>query len=191
MVDFYPSISEELVTKSLKFSESYTNIPTEDLVLIKNDCKSKLYDRQSLWQKKKDENNDSLFDVTQGSYLGAELCELVDLFVLGGLRDIFGPGNVELYRGKCMAVLPNCSAFKVDRLKKQTQTYLKSLGLRITVESQLMITGFLDVELNLNDISNTPYRKQNSNIIYININSSYPKNIIKQIPNIIKTLINV
>ena len=39
VIDFYHLISEELVTKSLKFAESYTNIPTEDLVLIKNACK--------------------------------------------------------------------------------------------------------------------------------------------------------
>ena len=57
VVDFYPSISEDLVTKSLKFSDSYTNIPTEDLVLIKNACKSILYDRGNLWRKKRDENN--------------------------------------------------------------------------------------------------------------------------------------
>ena len=34
------------------------------------------------------ENNNSLFDVAQGSYLGAELCELVDHFVLNWLNDI-------------------------------------------------------------------------------------------------------
>ena len=53
-----------------------------------------------------------------------------------------------------------------------------------------MITDFLYVELNLNDISYTPYRKQNSNIMYINRNSSQPKNIIKQIPNIINDRLN-
>ena len=190
VVDFYPSISEDLVTKSLKFSESYTNIPTEDLVLIKNACKSILYDRGNLWRKKRDENNNSLFDVAQGSYLGAELCELVGLFVLSGLKDIFGAGNVGLYRDDCLAVLPKYSGFKIERLKKQTHAYFKSLGLRITVEAPLMITDFLDVELNLNDISYKPYRKPNSNIMYINKNSSHPKNIIKQIPNIINDRLN-
>ena len=53
-----------------------------------------------------------------------------------------------------------------------------------------MITEFLDVELNLNDISYKPYRKPNSNIMYINKNSSHPKNIIKQIPNIINDRLN-
>ena len=96
VVDFYHSISEELVTKSLKIAEKYTNIPTEDLVLIKNACKSMRYERGNLWRKKSRENNNSLFDVTQGSYLAAELCKLVGLFVLSWLKDISGAGNVGL-----------------------------------------------------------------------------------------------
>ena len=86
-----------------------------------------------------------------------------------------------------MAVLPKCSDFKLERLKKQMNAYFKSLGLRTTVEAPRMITDFLDVDLNLNDIS---YRKLNSNIMYINKNSSHPKNIIKQIPNIINDRLN-
>ena len=112
------------------------------------------------------------------------------LFVLSGLKDIFGAGRVGLYRDDCMAVLPNCSGFKVERLKKLTHAYFKSLGLRITVEAPLMITDFLDAELNINDISYKPYRKPNSNIMYINKNSSHPKNIIKQIPNITNDQLN-
>ena len=68
--DFYSSISEELMTKSLKFAESYFNIPTEDLVIIKNCCKSILYDRGNLWRKKRGENSNSLFEVAQDSCLG-------------------------------------------------------------------------------------------------------------------------
>ena len=51
VIDFYPSISEELATKSLKIAKSYTNIPTEDLVLIKNACKSIYCTTGNLWRK--------------------------------------------------------------------------------------------------------------------------------------------
>ena len=64
------------------------------------------------------------------------------------------------------------------------------MGLRVTVESPLVITDFLDVKLNLNDISFMPYRKQNAKIMYVNKQSSHPKNIIKQIPNIINQRLN-
>ena len=35
VIDFYPSVNEKLVTKSLKIAKSYNIIPTDDLVLIK------------------------------------------------------------------------------------------------------------------------------------------------------------
>ena len=59
------------------------------------------------------------------------------------------------------------------------------MGLSVTMESPLVITDFLDVKLNLNDISFMPYKKQNAKIMYVNKQSSHPKNNIKQIPNII------
>ena len=64
------------------------------------------------------------------------------------------------------------------------------MGLKVTVESPLMITDFLDVKLNLNDISLMPFKKQNAKIMYVNKQSSHPKNIIKQIPNIINQCLN-
>ena len=54
----------------------------------------------------------------------------------------------------------------------------------------LLIRDFLDMELNLNDISYMPYKKQNSSIVYINQHSSHPKNLIKQIQNIINDCLN-
>ena len=53
-----------------------------------------------------------------------------------------------------------------------------------------MITDFLDVKLKLNDISFMPYKKQYEKVIYVNKQSSHPKNIIKQIPNIIGQRLN-
>ena len=121
VVDFYPSISEELVIKSLKFAGIYTSVPTEDLSLIKNACKSVLYEQGNLWQKKRANNTSSLFDVAQGSFMGAELCELVGFFLLDWLKNIFGLERVGLYRDDGLAVLPNSSGFKVERLKKHLQ----------------------------------------------------------------------
>ena len=39
------------------------------------------------------------------------------VFVLSGLKDIFGAGNVGLYRADGMAVFSKCSGFTVERLK--------------------------------------------------------------------------
>ena len=59
------------------------------------------------------------------------------------------------------------------------------MGLRVTVESPMMTTDYLDVKLNLNNLSYMPYKKQNTKIMYINKCSNHPINILKQKPNII------
>ena len=64
------------------------------------------------------------------------------------------------------------------------------MGLRVTIESPMVITDYLDVKLNLCDLSYMPYKKQNAKVMYFNKNSSHPKNIIKQIPNIINQRLN-
>ena len=132
VVDYYPSISEELVIKSLNFANNYISVPAEDLSLIRNACKSVLCEQGALWCRKGVNTTNSLFDVAQGSYMGAELCELVGLFLLDGLKDIFGLNRVGLYRDDGLAVLPNSSGFKVEKLKKQTHAFFRSMGLRVT-----------------------------------------------------------
>ena len=119
-----------MVIKSLKFAGIYTSVPTEDLSLIKNACKSVLYEQGNLWQKKRANNTSSLFDVAQGSFMGAELCELVGLFLLDGLKNIFGLERVGLYRDDGLAVLPNSSGFIVERLKKTNARLLQVYGVK-------------------------------------------------------------
>ena len=49
-------------------------------------------------------NNSNLFDVTMGSYDGAEICELVGLFILNHLGKKFGKKNIkkQLYISLCL-----------------------------------------------------------------------------------------
>ena len=51
--------------------------------------------------------------------MGAELCKHVGIFLLDGLKDIFGLNRVGLYRDDGLAVLPNSSGFKVEKLKNK------------------------------------------------------------------------
>ena len=53
--------------------------------------------------------------------MGAELCELVPLFLLDGLKNIFGLEKAGLYRDDGLSVLPNSSEFQVKRLKNSTK----------------------------------------------------------------------
>ena len=52
-----------------------------DIDIIMHSRKSLLFDKNTAWIKK----NNSSFDVSMGSYDGAEVCELIGLFILNDL----------------------------------------------------------------------------------------------------------
>ena len=85
IVDFYPSITKELLTKSINYAKSTTTIEDEVITTIFHACKSLLFDKTSVCVKK--DNPD--FDVTMGNYDGAEVCELVGLYLLNLLTNEF------------------------------------------------------------------------------------------------------
>ena len=70
--DFYPSISEKLLTDSLNWAQDFVNISDNDKNVIFQSRKSFLYYKGQPWEKKT--NTDC--DVTMGSYDGAEICDL-------------------------------------------------------------------------------------------------------------------
>ena len=55
-------------------------------------------------------NNDSMFDVTIGSFDGAEICDLVGLYLLHHLAEKFGKKFVGWYRDDCLAIIQGKSA---------------------------------------------------------------------------------
>ena len=60
---FYPSISEDLLKKSINWAEQHTKISKQDMEIIMHSRKSLLFDKNAAWVKKGDDN---LFDVTKG-----------------------------------------------------------------------------------------------------------------------------
>ena len=66
--EFYPSISEEVLEKSIIFANGITNIDDRTIQIIKHARKSLLFDSAGVWV----QNDDNpLFDVTMGSFDGA------------------------------------------------------------------------------------------------------------------------
>ena len=59
----------------------------------------------------------------------------------------------------------------------------KNEGLDITIETNLKVVEFLDVELNLNTGIHKPFTKPNNTILYVDANSNHPP-IIKKHPPI-------
>ena len=78
IVDFYPSISEELLDQAIVWAKQLTTISNDDINIIKHARKSLLFSKNQTWSKK---INATTFDVTMGSYDGAEICDLVSLFI--------------------------------------------------------------------------------------------------------------
>ena len=78
IVDFYPSISENLLDQALPWASGLADISHEDISTIKHATKSLLFNNGKPWIKN---NNSNLFDVTMGSYDGAEICELVRVVI--------------------------------------------------------------------------------------------------------------
>ena len=76
IADFYPSISEDLLTKSISYAKSFTTIEENVIRAIKLARKSLLFSKDGTWAKRSD---NELFDVTMRSFDGAEICKLVGL----------------------------------------------------------------------------------------------------------------
>ena len=80
---------------------------------------------------------------------------------------------------------------ELERLKKKIICLFKSHGLSITIQTNLRIVNFLDVTLNLTDETFAPYRKPNSEPLYINVKSNHPPNVIKQLPKSVSKRISL
>ena len=70
IVDFYPSISESLLDRSIAWAQQFTIISPKDIAIIKHARKSLLFHNNHTWSKR---GSDSTFDVSMGSYNGEQL----------------------------------------------------------------------------------------------------------------------
>ena len=118
--------------------------------------KTLLFVNDQEWVKSKGDPN---FDVTIGAD-GAELCELVGIYILHELSKIYGLEINGLYRDDGLQCNKTTSARILERMKKDIiKLFKEKLNLRITIETNLKIANFLDVTLDLNSGTFKPYAK--------------------------------
>ena len=84
-----------------------------------------------------------------GSYDGAEICELVGLYLLNQLSTVIDKSSVGLYRDDGLAAINNANGPELDRIRKDIIPLFKEEGLSITIEINLFETDFLDDIFNL------------------------------------------
>ena len=111
------------------------NISEQEIRIILQTKKGLLFKNKEVWIKKGQEP----FDVTMGSLDGAEVCDLVGLYLLSQLSDL--NLDIGLYRddGLCVSSL---TARQTDLAKKKLCSIFRDNGLNITVEANMKSVNF-------------------------------------------------
>ena len=98
IAEFYPSISRNLLNKSIESAKSFTKlraIPSMRFSLQEN----------YYFLTMTGVGEGTLFDVTMGSFDGVNICELVGFYLLDKLSNLIGRENVGLYRDDRLAAI--------------------------------------------------------------------------------------
>ena len=177
---FYPSITKKLFLEAIEFAKDYVEITDEEIELLLNARKSFVIRNEQVWVKIDGED----FDVTMGAYDGAEVAELVVLFLLSKIKQVIPSAG--MYRDDGAAAV-KMSGPQIQRAVKKLHKIFADYGLKITVEANLKQIDFLDFEMNLETGIVRPWRKPGNEPKYINVNASHPINIIKCLPKMIES----
>ena len=181
MVDFYPSIYEDLLVKSITFAKIHTDINDEAIETVFNAWKTLLFSGSNVWVKQPVDT----FDVVLGSSYGVKVCEFVGLYLLDQLGKVLGKKNVGLYRDDGLAVIKSGSGPATERTRKKITKLFQQHSLPITSECNLKRTDFFDVYFDLEIGTYCPYREPNDVSLYINTISNQLLIIKKRLPQTI------
>ena len=94
-VDFYPSKSSKTLVKAFTLTKNYCEISENDIKTVTHCCKYILFYNNT--DKKIKKKTDDGFDVTQGNFHGAEVCELAELLLLHAIEKTSSSGTSLVY----------------------------------------------------------------------------------------------
>ena len=144
IVEFYPSISEELLNQALRFASQYDEISDQEKAIVTQAKKSLLFSENTPRYKK---TSNSLFDVTMGSFDCAEKCELVGSYLLSKLNPEWY-SNIGLYRDDGLATF-NKSPREIENIVKHICKIFDDHGLKLIIEASKKCVNYLDITLDL------------------------------------------
>ena len=121
-----------------------------------------------------------LYDITMGTYDKAEVCELVGTFFLYRFSLKQNKNKTGLYRDDGLAIFKNVRGPKSEIVKKYIQKLFKENELDIVTQCKMKMINYIDVTLNLENLTYRPYQKENNQVKYINTESNHPPFIIRQ-----------
>ena len=183
IIEFYPSITEELFSSAIAYARTIIDIDQKTIDIIMHSRQSLLFTKNDTWVKK----NNSTFDVTMGSYDGAEICELIGIYLLHLVNDKFPEISFGLYRDDGLGSYSKMPGPRTEKIRKDVIKLFKDNGFSITINMDMTTVNFLDVIMNISTHQYKPYHKPNDTPLYINKKSNHPPSIIKQIPNMVQT----
>ena len=184
---FYPSITEEMLEKALDFAESIVTITAKEKEIIKLARKSFLFLEGQPYIKKN--SNGSLFDVAQGSFDSAQICELVGIVLLSEISKIIPKGFHGLYRDDGLIVLPAHGKTHEEMRQKLVKIFGEN-NFKLDTLVNVKNVEFLDTRLDLETRTFRPYHKPNSITKYVHIQSNHSPGTKKAIPLMIEKRIS-
>ena len=90
-----------------------------------------------------------------GSFFGAELCDLVGLYALCKLKDLYNQKDIELYRDDGLAIINRKSNQELERFKNNTIKTFTKLGFKIMIDVGATKCNLLYISL---DTSNNIFK---------------------------------
>ena len=183
IVEFYPSISKQLLSNAITYAQTIIDIDPKIVDIIMHCRQSLLFAENSPWIKK----SGDIFDVTMGSYDGAEVSELVGIYLLHLVNTAFPQISFGLYRDDGLGNYSNMPGPQTERTKKAITKIFRDNGFSITINMNMKQANFLDVSMDIETGRHKPYRKPNDSPLYINYKSNHPPTIIKEIPAMVQT----
>ena len=117
-----------------------------------------------------------------GSFDGAELRELVGLYILHIFGKKYGKHRINLNGDEGLYCFAYTNGPQADRIRKDViKIFKESFDPILICEANLKAVNFLDVTLNLRTGKYQPYNKPDNSQLYINIISNHPTNIIENL----------
>ena len=122
MENFYPLISLTLFNEAIQYASTITEISDSDKTVIKHLIETLLFHNNHPWEKK---SGDPDLDVPMGCYDGAEIWELVGIFILNKLSNITDKNSIGLYRDDSLSVFDKLSGPQIEKKRKKIMKIFK------------------------------------------------------------------
>ena len=185
--DYYPSISIDLLNEAIQFARKHTCIEQNEIEIIMNASKTVLFHDNHTWKKS---GNAANFDIAMGAYHGAEITDLIGLFILDKLKREIPEIEFGLYRDDGMGIHRRIPVTKLNQILNKIKRVFQTMGLEITHEKNLTKINFLDVTFDLSSETFEQYRKPNDYPQYVHMDSNHPRSILKNIPFAVNKRLN-